>query len=68
VRALSALCTHMPCVLNWSTTRTQFECPCHGATFNQNGAATGAYELADLPPLPAIHVRVQGNQVEIFSV
>lgn len=68
VRALSALCTHMPCVLNWSKTRTQFECPCHGATFDPKGAPTGAYELAELPPLPAIHVRVLGEQVEIFSV
>ncbi len=68
VRALSALCTHMPCVLNWSSIRTQFECPCHGATFNQSGAATGAYEMANLPPLPPIHVRIEQDQVEIFSV
>jgi nitrite reductase/ring-hydroxylating ferredoxin subunit len=68
VRALSALCTHMPCVLNWSTIRAEFECPCHGATFNQNGKPTAQYEQAGLPALPAIHVRVQGDQVEIFSV
>lgn len=68
VRALSALCTHMPCLLNWSTIRSQFECPCHGATFNETGVSTGRYELAELPPLPPIHVRVNQDQVEIFSV
>lgn len=68
VRALSGLCTHMPCVLNWSTVRTQFECPCHGATFNSRGEATGQYELATLPALPSILVRVVKDQVEIFSV
>lgn len=68
VQALSALCTHMPCVLNWSTLRTQFECPCHGATFDKGGQATGAYEFGVLPPLPRLHVRVNKDQVEIFSV
>jgi nitrite reductase/ring-hydroxylating ferredoxin subunit len=68
VRALSALCTHMPCVLNWSTMRTQFECPCHGATFADSGAPIGTYENATLPPLPPIRVRVQQDQIEIFSV
>jgi nitrite reductase/ring-hydroxylating ferredoxin subunit len=68
VRALSALCTHMPCVLNWSTLRTQFECPCHGATFAQSGAPVGTYGDGTLPPLPPIQVRIQQDQVEIFSV
>lgn len=68
VSALSALCTHMPCVLNWSTMRTQFECPCHGATFAQSGAAIGTYADGVLPPLPPIKVRIQQGQVEIFSV
>jgi nitrite reductase/ring-hydroxylating ferredoxin subunit len=68
VRALSALCTHMPCVLNWSTLRTQFECPCHGAKFAESGAAIGKYGDSTLPPLPPIWVRVQQDQVELFSV
>ena len=65
VRALSALCTHMPCILNWSKLRTQFECPCHGATFAENGTPIGTYTLSPLPP---IEVRIQQDQVEIFGV
>ncbi len=68
LRALSALCTHMPCVLNWSTLRTRFECPCHGATFAESGTAIGTYGDGTLPPLPPIKVRIQQDQIEIFSV
>jgi cytochrome b6-f complex iron-sulfur subunit len=68
IRALSALCTHMPCVLNWSKMRTQFECPCHGATFAESGTASGTYAGGTLPPLPPIEVRIRQDQVEIFSV
>ncbi len=68
VRALSAICTHMACVLNWSKLRTQFECPCHGASFDQSGALVGHYEGGSLPPLPSIKVRVQGDQVQVYTV
>ncbi|TMF55362.1 MAG: Rieske (2Fe-2S) protein [Chloroflexi bacterium] len=68
VRALSAICTHMACVLNWSKLRTRFECPCHGASFDQAGTSTGHYDGAGLPPLPAIKVRVEGGQVQVYTV
>ncbi len=68
VRALSAICTHMACVLSWSKLRTQFECPCHGASFDQNGTLTGHYEGGSLPPLPTIKVRVEGGQVQVYTV
>ena len=68
VRALSAICTHMACVLNWSKIRTKFECPCHGASFDQGGAPTGHYEGGSLPPLPTIKVRVMGGQVQVYTV
>jgi nitrite reductase/ring-hydroxylating ferredoxin subunit len=68
VRALSAICTHMACVLNWSKLRTRFECPCHGASFDQAGASTGHYEGGSLPPLPTLKVRVEGGQVQVYTV
>ncbi len=33
--AISAVCTHLGCVVNYTT--TQFECPCHGSVFNTAG-------------------------------
>lgn len=66
VKALSAVCTHQGCILNYSKLRDRFWCPCHGATFYTNGQLD-EYELA-LPPLPALKSRVQSGQVEVFSV
>lgn len=68
VRALSAICTHMPCALNWSKMRTQFECPCHGAEFDSGGTSTGEYGRGWLAPLPVIQVRVQEGQVQVYTV
>lgn len=34
--AVSMVCTHMPCALQFRTKR--FECPCHGSVFSLNGA------------------------------
>jgi cytochrome b6-f complex iron-sulfur subunit len=35
--AFSAVCPHLSCVVNWNEMLKKFECPCHGAKFNQNG-------------------------------
>jgi cytochrome b6-f complex iron-sulfur subunit len=67
VKALSAVCTHMGCILNYSKFRNQFECPCHGATFSTEGQPSDQYS-APLSPLPSLQVRVQNGQVEVFAV
>jgi cytochrome b6-f complex iron-sulfur subunit len=36
--ALSAICTHQSCTVNYSTTGNDLECPCHGARFGTDGA------------------------------
>src|SRR5438105_4849541 len=69
VRALSAVCTHMGCLLNWSTFRSEFECPCHGATFDINGEPSGDYSDPNLlRPLPALEVRVVRGTVQVYTV
>ncbi len=45
--AISAICTHLNCVVNWNEILKKFECPCHGAKFNQNGEV-----LEGPPPRP----------------
>jgi Rieske Fe-S protein len=37
IHALSAICTHLGCMVNWSEEQKQIICPCHGAVFNLNG-------------------------------
>lgn len=36
-RALSAICTHVGCIVNWNQTENKFICPCHGSTFARSG-------------------------------
>jgi nitrite reductase/ring-hydroxylating ferredoxin subunit len=67
VTGLSAICTHMGCILNYSKFRDQFECPCHGATFETSGRPTDRYDTP-LPRLPSLQVRVERGQVEVYSV
>jgi cytochrome b6-f complex iron-sulfur subunit len=67
VKALSAVCTHMGCILNYSKLRNHFWCPCHGATFQTDGQPADQYEVP-LAPLPSLNVRVAGGQVEVFTV
>jgi nitrite reductase/ring-hydroxylating ferredoxin subunit len=37
-RIISAACTHMGCVVKWKADRKLFVCPCHGGTFDSDGA------------------------------
>jgi cytochrome b6-f complex iron-sulfur subunit len=59
--AISAICTHLRCVVNWNEIHKKFECPCHGAKFNQNGEV-----LEGPPPRPLDLYKLQiaaGNVV-----
>ena len=66
VKALSAVCTHMGCILNYSKFRDRFECPCHGATFEKDGHPTNY--SSPLSPLPSLRVRVEKGQVQVYTV
>src|SRR4030043_1648976 len=59
--AISAVCTHLHCIVNWNEVLKKFECPCHGAKFNQNG------EVLEGPPPRALDLYklqiVAGNVV-----
>ena len=47
VRAFSALCTHLQCVVQYSGEHKRFECPCHGGMYAIDGS-----NLAGPPPRP----------------
>lgn len=60
--ALSAICTHRGCIVNWDEKRSLLSCPCHGGLFDVSGNV-----VAGLPrwPLPRQRVEIVGDEVFI---
>ena len=46
LRAFSAICTHLGCIVSWNTRKGSIECPCHDGFFNP---VTGAV-ISGPPP------------------
>ena len=62
VLAMSAVCTHMGCILRFNQPAKSLDCPCHGASFDMNGAPlNGGY----LDSLPRLATRVRGGSIEV---
>jgi cytochrome b6-f complex iron-sulfur subunit len=65
VTALSAICSHLPCALDWKPAEGVLLCPCHQRTFTRDGrSADSAYPL---PPLPPVQARVVADRVELLG-
>ncbi|HEY4196778.1 MAG TPA: FAD-dependent oxidoreductase [Mucilaginibacter sp.] len=37
IHALSPLCTHAACIVNWNSAERSWDCPCHGARYDIDG-------------------------------
>ena len=63
VRAFSAICTHLGCIVKWQTDRKEFVCPCHGGVYDFNGKVTYGPPPRPLDPLD---VRVRSGEVFVM--
>jgi len=57
--ALSAVCTHLGCVVQWVREKQHFLCPCHAGVFATDGSV-----LAGPPPRPLAKIPIalsEGN-------
>ncbi|MBN1661942.1 MAG: Rieske 2Fe-2S domain-containing protein [Anaerolineae bacterium] len=60
VKALSAVCTHLGCIVFWNPDRQVIACPCHEAYFSINGAVISGPPPA---PLAVYRVQVEGDEI-----
>ncbi|TFH66072.1 MAG: ubiquinol-cytochrome c reductase iron-sulfur subunit [Candidatus Zixiibacteriota bacterium] len=60
--ALSAVCTHLGCIVAWQEQVEEFQCPCHGGRFSADGKVLGGPPPR---PLEAYAVELKGDQLII---
>ena len=63
VIALSAICTHLQCIIKWNESRKTLICPCHQGEFNTEGNV-----ISGIPskPLAAYKVEIRGDEIYVI--
>ena len=51
--ALSAVCTHLGCLVSWNTAEKSWDCPCHGSRYDTGGRVIQGPAVNDLERKPA---------------
>ncbi len=65
LKAYSAICTHLGCIVEWEQDRQFILCPCHDGRFN---AVNGAVISGPPPtPLPELALTVEGDAIYVST-
>lgn len=62
IKAFSAICTHLGCVVDWNGPKREIVCPCHAGIFDLNGRVVSGPPPR---PLPSYPVRVANGKIYV---
>lgn len=48
LHTLSAVCSHLACIVNWNEAQKSWDCPCHGARYSCTGQVLNGPSIKDL--------------------
>ncbi len=61
MRAFSAICTHMGCIVKWHPELNQFVCPCHRGIYGADGS-----NISGPPPRPLTNLAVKARGDDVY--
>ncbi|MHB8339521.1 MAG: QcrA and Rieske domain-containing protein [Ignavibacteriaceae bacterium] len=62
IEVFSPICPHLGCSYNWDSQKSQFECPCHGSVFAENGKVISGPAPRSLDTLPT---KIEGDELYV---
>jgi cytochrome b6-f complex iron-sulfur subunit len=66
LEAVSGVCSHQGCLLEFNQVDRRLDCPCHRAAFSLTGKVLFSQLPTPPPPLPRLALRERSGQVQVY--
>lgn len=64
LHAVSAVCSHMGCLVEWNDGETSWDCPCHGSRFDADGSVVETPAVEGLEQLDSSALRSMDTDIQ----